>query len=61
MSEEDQTTLGEWINKRLPQRTIVGAMNAEYPASTLATGSLANHVFARCSCAKDSPFKGSWL
>ena len=61
MSKEDQTTLGEWINKRLPQRTIVSAMNAEYPDSTLATGSLANHVFARCCCPKDTPHKGRWL
>jgi len=61
MSKEDQETLGEWIEKRLPQRTIVAATNLEYPDNTMAAGSLANHVYARCSCAKDTPHKGSWL
>ena len=61
MKPEDQETLHEWISNKVPQRTIIAAIKAEYPEDgSMSDGTLANHCYGRCSCSADMPLRKVW-
>ena len=57
-SEEDQKTLGTWIEDGLAVQQIVRAIRAEYPDHQMADGTLQKHIRGECRCPDNLKFKG---